>query len=432
MGMLDNFKSKGEKPAKPWENACTMCGSRLSSSGMYLVDGKKVCENCYKKQKPGDFCHNCGRGGHLYAWDGHKYCNICYMSLTKSEQCGLCKQKLTSSEKRNLLPVLGRRFCDSCLAQIKEHKAESDPIKALSIKPRRKVMAPVRIPAEPSFRPLQAPIDKAPQALIDLHGQSINLRMEGLRESLARTRMVRVWRDIPLSEKEPTICLEEGGQRKRSYVLGTLPGENFTGLVFKFCLQAYYQGDPKVMVIQIGGQVCSPQDQPLGVLPNGISRPIPYRLEIYFPHSEEAAAKRYEFLRGAYLDMKALKYPGYITPGDVRLVGVCQGCGSSMTFNSFNFPMMDCVPVYDEPGHDVFALPVEEPIDNPAAWSETMDGHTFRLSNSFCCPECGEPYIRYTADSQRQVQERFGHLGCVLLGHKIFRRKPERNDSTEN
>ena len=411
MGLFDIFQTKDEMPKQSGEPVCALCGSRLSKSGTYMLDGKKVCENCHRKQKPDDYCHSCGRKDHLYSWDGHRYCNSCYTRVTTNEQCGLCKQKLTPGEKKNLLIGLGRRFCDSCLTQIKAAKAEYNPIVAFSITPRRKTMDSDQTTPKPF--------------LIEVRGQSINLRMRYLRDELEQSRMVKVTRYMPLTEQEPVIILEENGQINRRYVLGTLPGEDFTGFGFMFCLQAYYQGEPKIMVIQIDGQVIPPQVQNRDSLTADKPKAIPYRLEIYFPHSEEAAAKRYELLRGAPLAMKALRYPGYITPRDMRLVGICQNCGSSMTFTSLNFPMMNCVPVYDERGQDVFAFTMEmdrlSQIDDPAAWSENLDGHVFRLSNSFRCPKCGEPYIRYSADGQQSFQERFGHLGCVLLGHKVYK-----------
>lgn len=113
--------------------------------------------------------------------------------------------------------------------------------------------------------------------------------------------------------------------------------------------------------------------------------------------------------------MKALKYPGYTTPSNVRLVGICPDCGKSFCFHGYACYMMQCDAAYSDDGLDCCQIS-DFNIDKDN-WTYEADGKTFRYYNSFCCPHCGAPYIDYRKFPEQKV---FGVSACVHLGRKVY------------
>lgn len=216
---------------------------------------------------------------------------------------------------------------------------------------------------------------------------------------------------LPLSEKEPTLTLYEDGVKTREYRLQTEKDEDFTGKFFQISVRIGIQGSPPVPAAQIDGFVSNtPEDRQMTLDDVG------YRMEGHFLACGGATAKlRYEMIRGQDLPMKALKYPGYTTPSNVRLVGICPDCGKSFCFHGYACYMGQCDVAYSDDGLDCCQIS-EQNIDKDS-WTFEADGKTFRYYNSFCCPHCGTPYIDYRKFPKNKA---FGVSGCVHLGRKLY------------
>lgn len=216
---------------------------------------------------------------------------------------------------------------------------------------------------------------------------------------------------LPLSEKEPIITLYEDGVKTREYRLQTEKDEDFTGKYFQISIRLGMQGNPSVPAAQIDGFVSdTPEDRKMTMDDVG------YRMEGHFlACGGETARLRYQMLRGKDLPMKALKYPGYTTPSNVRLVGICPDCGKTFCFHGYACYMAQNEVAYSDDGLDCCQVS-EHNIDKDS-WAYEVDGKTFRYYNSFCCPHCGAPYIDYRKYPEQKV---FGVSGCVHLGRKVY------------
>lgn len=216
---------------------------------------------------------------------------------------------------------------------------------------------------------------------------------------------------LPLTEKEPTITLYEDGVKTREYRLQTEKDEDFTGKYFQISIRLGMQGNPSVPVAQIDGFVSdTPEDRKMTM------DDVSYRMEGHFLACGGANTKvRYEMNRGQDLPMKALKYPGYTTPSNVRLVGICPDCGKSFCFHGYAFYMGQNDVAYSDDGLDCCQIS-DYNIDKDS-WTYEADGKTFRYCNSFCCPHCGAPYIDYRKFPEKKF---FGVSGCVHLGRKVY------------
>lgn len=216
---------------------------------------------------------------------------------------------------------------------------------------------------------------------------------------------------LPLTEKEPTITLYEDGVKTREYRLQTEKDEDFTGKFFQISVRIGIQGSPPVPAAQIDGFVSdTPEDRQMTLDDVG------YRMEGHFlACGGETAKLRYEMIRGQDLPMKALKYPGYTTPSNVRLVGICPDCGKSFCFHGYACYMAQNDVAYSDDGLDCCQIS-DFNIDKDS-WTYEADGKTFRYYNSFCCPHCGTPYIDYRKFPEKKA---FGVSGCVHLGRKLY------------
>ena len=216
---------------------------------------------------------------------------------------------------------------------------------------------------------------------------------------------------IPLTEKTPTISLYEDGIKTRDYCLQTEENEDFTGKYFLSGIRVYMQGNPSTPVAQIDGFVSdTPENREMTMDDVG------YRMEVHFlACGGSRSNQRYEMNRGQDLTMKALKYGNYITPSNVRLIGICPDCNKSFVFHSYAFYMSQSDVAYSDDGLDCCEIIAPE-IDKDS-WSYEIEGRTFRYYNSFNCPHCGSPYIDYKKHPENKV---FGVSGCVHLGRKPY------------
>lgn len=216
---------------------------------------------------------------------------------------------------------------------------------------------------------------------------------------------------IPLREKEPAIYLYEDGIKTREYVLQTEENEDFTGKYFLISVRLGIQGNPAVPIAQIDGFVSDTSEERKMTMDD-----IGYRFEGHFlACGGEAGKQRYEMNRGQDLPMKALKYRGYTTPSNIRLIGVCPDCGKSFCFHGYAFYMAQSDVAYSDDGLDCCAIQAYD-IDKDT-WIYETEGKCFRYYNSFNCPHCGTPYIDYKKHPENKV---FGVSGCVLLGRKHY------------
>lgn len=216
---------------------------------------------------------------------------------------------------------------------------------------------------------------------------------------------------IPLIEKTPVIALYEDDEKTVEYCLETEDDENFSGLYFHVCARLSMLGNPQVPVAQIDGFVAdTPDEREMSM------KDVGYRMEGRFLKcGGEMAKKYYDSCRGADLPGKALKYPGFTTPSNIRLIGICPDCGKSFAFHGYAFYNAHNDVAYSDDGLDCCEIREYE-IDK-LTWSYEVGGKTFRYYNSFCCPHCGTPYIDYKKYPQMKV---FGVSGCVLIGRKSF------------
>ena len=219
---------------------------------------------------------------------------------------------------------------------------------------------------------------------------------------------------IPLREKEPRIFLYEDNVKTKEYLLQVQGDEDFSGKYFHVSIRLWIQGNPAVPIAQIDGFVSdTPEERKITL------NDIGYRMEVHFlACGGEIGKCRYEMNRGQDLPMKALKYQGYTTPSNIRLVGVCPDCGKSFCFHGYAFYMAQSDVAYSDEGLDCCEIQAYD-IDKDT-WTYETDGKCFRYYNSFNCPHCGTPYIDYKKHPENKV---FGVSGCVLLGRKHYQYK---------
>lgn len=247
---------------------------------------------------------------------------------------------------------------------------------------------------------------------VQIAGQSIHISSHGVLDYLRNANGPFELRyPIALQEKTPVITLYEDKVKTRQYVLQTDEHENFEGKYFLSSIRIYIQGDPATPVMQLDGFISdTPEERAI------TTSDIGYRMEGHFlAMGGHTAIKRREMNRGQDLPMKGLKYPGYTTPSNIRLVGICPKCGKSFTFHGYAFYMAQSDVAYSDDGLDCCVI--ESYGIDPNTWSYTEDGKTFRYYNPFCCPHCNEPYIDYKAHPENKI---FGVSGCVHLGRKHY------------
>lgn len=219
---------------------------------------------------------------------------------------------------------------------------------------------------------------------------------------------------LPLTEKQPVICLYEDGVKTREYCLQTEGDEDFTGKYFLISVRLGILGNPAAPIAQIDGFVSdTPEERKM------TANDIGYRMEGHFlVCGGDTGRQIYEKIRGQDLPMKGLKYPGYTTPSNIRLIGICPDCGKSFCFHGYAFYMAQSDVGYSDDGLDCCEIQAYD-IDKDT-WIYETEGKTFRYYNSFNCPHCGAPYIDYKKYPQNKV---FGVSGCVHLGRTPYKAK---------
>ena len=216
---------------------------------------------------------------------------------------------------------------------------------------------------------------------------------------------------ISLKKKEPEIHLYDDGKKSFTYTLQTEGNEDFTGKYFIATVAFGFLYEKKPRAIQISGFISdTPEKRDITL------QDIGYRMEMHFVKGGGATSKELnEALHGQDLAQKGLKYLGYTTPSNIRLVGICPRCKKSFAFHGYAVYMAQYDVAYSDDGLDCCQISSRN-IDKKR-WSYETDGKIFRYYNSFNCPHCQTPYIDYQKYPENKV---FGASGCVHLGKKIY------------
>ncbi|MBE7050327.1 MAG: hypothetical protein E7394_06090 [Ruminococcaceae bacterium] len=217
---------------------------------------------------------------------------------------------------------------------------------------------------------------------------------------------------IKLSKKEPIISFYEDGVKTVEYCLQTEGEEDFKEKYFLISVRVGFTGNPPTPTMQMDGFISDTSEERKMTLND-----IGYRMEgHYLVCGGDLSKQRHDASRGQDLVMKGLKYPGYTTPANIRLIGICPDCGKSFAFHGYAFYMAQSDVAYSDDGLDVCEI-VAYNIDKES-WKYETEGKTFRYYNSFNCPYCGVPYIDYKKHPKNKV---FGVSGCVHLGRKHYK-----------
>ena len=214
---------------------------------------------------------------------------------------------------------------------------------------------------------------------------------------------------IPIEEREPVITLVDDGDIACIYRLQTEGDEDFTGKYFNTSIRIFPFKGNNVLAAQVDGFIAdTPEDTEFN------TDKIGYRMEGYIMN---CGGKDAEFVRsiikGNDLVAKGLKYQGYTTPTNVRLVGFCPECKKSFTFHGYACYMIQNDVAYSDDGQQSCTFFYPEKIDKDVKFE--FEGITYRYHNSFCCPHCGAPYIDYRKNPE---MKQFGVSDCVHLGKK--------------
>ena len=216
---------------------------------------------------------------------------------------------------------------------------------------------------------------------------------------------------ILLNEKQPVLTLYDDSKITNKYCLQVKENEDFTNKYFQISVRLHFANQTKVVVAQIDGFVSDSINETKFDIQH-----IGYRFEGYFLRvGKQMAKKCYDDMKGQDLYVKALRYLGYMTPSNVRLIGICPNCHQSFAFHGYNIHHNQSEPVYSDDGLDTYLLS-DQTIDKET-WSVEKEGKIFRYYNSFNCPYCKEPYIDY---KKYPKMKQYGNVGCVHLGKELI------------
>jgi len=263
-------------------------------------------------------------------------------------------------------------------------------------------------------RAKQVPQPKQPVTIVDGMIQIDSSALFDWKKNRSDSQPYELRSVILLKERDPVIPVYEDGVKTREYCLQTEGEEDHTGKYFHISVRAGIQGNPAVPVLQIDGFISDTEQERSMKIGD-----VGYRMEgQYLACGGEVSKQRYEMIRGQDLVAKGLKYPGYTTPSNVRLIGICPDCGKSFAFRGYAFYMMQADVAYSDDGLDCCVI-YDYNIDKNT-WLCEIDGKIFRYYNSFACPHCGIPYIDY---KKYRENKGFGVSGCVHLGRKYYEEK---------
>lgn len=128
-------------------------------------------------------------------------------------------------------------------------------------------------------------------------------------------------------------------------------------------------------------------------------------------------------LIGHGLFQRGLHFSGTVTPGNVSLSCICDGCGRSFRLQSFHTGFSNCGYMYSGSGVHTLTIPdyvegspsaLVEPDSDALRTLESMlpmapDGTRFGYLNPLRCPHCFEPFIDFVKFPQDRKQEYYGN-----------------------
>ena len=296
--------------------------------------------------------------------------------------------------------VGGRQLIRGIAAKAKRKQSQTEP-------------APERRKQPDSPEPTRQHVGKEQKEPVHVEGTEVHFRSASYFgwQELHPSAQYEKCGVMTLTEKEPVITVFEDGVKTRAYRLQTEGEEDFTGKYFHYSVRVQILGKYLVPAMQLDGFLSDTEEER-----KMTAKDMGYRMEGHILACGGSRAQMVrEMNRGQDLPPKGLKYPGYTTPSNIRLVGVCADCGESFAFHGYAFYMTQADAAYSDDGLDCCSI-TEYTIDQDT-WSYEEDGKTFRYYNSFCCPHCGAPYIDY---KKNPGMKQFGVSGCVHLGRKAY------------
>ena len=263
---------------------------------------------------------------------------------------------------------------------------------------------------------LQAHGSKVPEPQpqpVRIQGQSILIDMNAVilwKNANPSEQYYAFYDAVHLTGREPVLKLYENGFPAGEYCLQAEGDESFDGKYFQLSVRIAPLGETRSLGVQIDGFFSDTPDSR-----EMTSDDIGYRIQTHFLPYNAAHEKSAQTIADKDLVMKGLKVPGYTTPTNVRMIGVCAKCGRSFAFHAYSFYMAQQDVAYSDEGLDVCVI--SDPQIDKGSWSYTEDGKVFRYYNSFNCPHCKAPYIDYKSYPN---MKQFGVCGCVLLNRKAY------------
>lgn len=252
---------------------------------------------------------------------------------------------------------------------------------------------------------------------ITCEGETVYINTPLLNRILTKNEHYNFKRIILLKGENPVIKLCENGVVTREYKIETEENEDFSDKFFKMKMSVYYD---KVNCLAVLTEGYVTDTLETAANKDTDDTRITYRFEKHFleRNTKNICQASYERTAGKELESKGLRFPGMTVSSNLRCVGICQKCEKPITFHTYNVSKQFAEPVYSDDGCDVYLLKEKISERRLLTWNKTVDGKVFRYYNSFCCPNCGEPYIDY-----RKYKElkRSGNLACVLLGRNVYK-----------
>ena len=281
-------------------------------------------------------------------------------------------------------------------------------------KPKKKAVRPASDTGELTEREIERLVRE--ERPVICRGQSIFYNTSALNRAVSKSSTYSYKGTLRLDEEAPVISVYENGNKVQEYVLQPKKNEDLTGKRFRFETKVYFEKQSCLVALTEGYIVNMGED--ISKTTYDMLR-ISYRLEKHYFEKDTKNICSVSYLRtnGKELESKGLRFPGKVTGKNVRCVGICQKCGKSFTFFTYNYPKEYAEPVYSDDGLYVYKLTEKIPDKQLLTWKREKDGKTFRYYNSFCCPHCGEPYIDYRRNRELK---RMGNLACVHIGHKEY------------
>jgi hypothetical protein len=232
---------------------------------------------------------------------------------------------------------------------------------------------------------------------------------------------VEVRTSLPLTSD--TLILTDSKGKTNTYDLSSVRRDGATWLHLSIRVSAPFS----VLIDCIINNSSSPQER-RGKEPVTGMRFQPF----YLPECPSDPAD----LVGRGLFYRGLHFSGWITPGSVSLMCMCDYCAKSFRLQSFHAGFSSQLYFYCDTGTHTLVVPddiigaprligrvdpaVIADFDARLPLCDRCGGH-FRYANSFRCPHCHQPYIDFARYPDQRTVEYYGN---VLYGDQPQTWKP--------